>query len=228
MTPLLKRKHDVYAMLISPSSEVRTRPITQALCSRGRLTWTWQHAQLVSRGSSHASQATGRWRELCQVHVRVTAVQGNGTASLAEVCYKPFGEECATQSLLQYWQMNRTIYEQGFPPHHTKLSPEFCFGHWSTQVRILFCCMFTEHPLQRRLLATEMPHLLITCAVAVQCRAAFGGPIDPHLVLGGFPTDASFNSYSADATSFIVTYPLDSSADKRYGAYTSAGALARP
>ena len=61
-------------------------------------------------------------------------VQGEADASLAGVCYKPFGETCATQSLLQYWQMNRTIYEQGFPPHHTKLSPEFCFGHWSTQV----------------------------------------------------------------------------------------------
>jgi len=66
-------------------------------------------------------------------------VQGNNAASLAEVCYKPFGEDCATQSLLQYWQMNRTIYEQGFPPHHTKLSPEFCFDHWSTQVRMLTC-----------------------------------------------------------------------------------------
>ena len=60
----------------------------------------------------------------------------------------------------------------------------------------------------------------------LQCRAAFGGPIDPHLVLGGFTTDASFSSYSADATSFIVTYPLDSSPDKRSAAYAMLLALA--
>ena len=50
------------------------------------------------------------------------------------MCYKPFGDECATQSVLQYWQMSRTLYVSGIPPYHTKLSPEFCFSHWSTQV----------------------------------------------------------------------------------------------
>jgi len=85
----------------------------------------------------------------------------NETASLAEVCYKPFGEECATQSLLQYWQMNRTIYEQGFPPHHTKLSPEFCFGHWSTQVRMLFSasCIPAEYPLR------QLPRAQPSCCI---------------------------------------------------------------
>ena len=75
-------------------------------------------------------------------------------------------------------------------------------------------CRLADHLLQWRPFAVVLLRLVITGA-AVQCRAAFGGPIDPHLVLGGFPTDASFSSYSADATSFIVTYPLDSSLDNR-------------
>ena len=53
------------------------------------------------------------------------------------------------------------------------------------------------------------------CLTVLQCRSAFGGPVDPHLVLGGFPTDSSFQSYSADATSFVVTYPIDSSPGNR-------------
>lgn len=61
--------------------------------------------------------------------------QGGSNVTLQSVCYKPFGDECATQSVLQYWQMNRTLYTSGVPPYHLKLTPEFCFNHWSTQVR---------------------------------------------------------------------------------------------
>lgn len=51
---------------------------------------------------------------------------------------------------------------------------------------------------------------------STQCRAAFGAPMDPHLVLGGFPTDAAqFRNYTADATAFVVTLPLDSHPDSR-------------
>lgn len=33
--------------------------------------------------------------------------------SLPDVCFKPFGTTCATQSILQFWQMNMTYYETG-------------------------------------------------------------------------------------------------------------------
>ena len=53
---------------------------------------------------------------------------------------------------------------------------------------------------------------------STQCRAAFGAPIDPHLVLGGFPIDSTqFKNYTADTTAFVVTFPLDSHPDKRWG-----------
>lgn len=48
-----------------------------------------------------------------------------------------------------------------------------------------------------------------------QCRATFEAPMDPHVTLGGFPTDSGFRNYSADATAFVVTYPVDSSQDNR-------------
>ena len=34
-----------------------------------------------------------------------------GVVRLRDVCFKPFGDECATQSVLQYWRLNRTLYE---------------------------------------------------------------------------------------------------------------------
>ena len=95
-------------------------------------------------------------------------------ATLASICFKPLGGACAIESVLQYWQMDVNTYGMG------RLSPDFCFGHWSTQ-----------------------------------CRSAFESPIDPHTVLGGFPTDSSFRSFAEDATSFVVTYPVDSSPDNR-------------
>lgn len=97
-----------------------------------------------------------------------------GNATLSSICFKPLGGACAIESVLQYWQMDADIYSMG------RLSPDFCFGHWSTQ-----------------------------------CRSAFESPIDPHTVLGGFPTDSSFRSFAQDATSFVVTYPVDSSPDNR-------------
>jgi hypothetical protein len=32
---------------------------------------------------------------------------------LTDVCFKPFSTTCATQSILQFWQMNMTYYETG-------------------------------------------------------------------------------------------------------------------
>ena len=58
--------------------------------------------------------------------------------TLAEVCYKPFpggAEACATQSLLQYWQLDRRVYERGAPGAGARLSPDYCLGHWSTACR---------------------------------------------------------------------------------------------
>ncbi len=36
---------------------------------------------------------------------------GQAAVRLQDVCFKPFGDECATQSVLQYWRLNRTLYE---------------------------------------------------------------------------------------------------------------------
>ena len=56
-------------------------------------------------------------------------------------------------------------------------------------------------------------------------RSSFQAPMDPHIVLGGFPALGSspspspssgggagtaFRNYSADATAFVVTLPLSS------------------
>ena len=56
--------------------------------------------------------------------------------TLQDVCYKPFASgACATQSLLQYWQMDRRIYEKGDPATRARLSPDYCLSHWSTACR---------------------------------------------------------------------------------------------
>lgn len=39
--------------------------------------------------------------------------------------------------------------------------------------------------------------------------------MDPHIVMGGFPVGPQFRNYSADATAFVVTYPVDSRPEGR-------------
>ncbi len=60
-----------------------------------------------------------------------------GSVSLTDICYKPFGGACATQSLLQYWKMDLEFYraEQTKAGFATKLTPDYCFSHWYTQCR---------------------------------------------------------------------------------------------
>ena len=111
---------------------------------------------------------------LFDIQDEVAAVLGEGNVTLQDVCLTPLlNGICATQSILQYWRMDRSIYEKG-DPTFGRIRPEFCFSHWSTQ-----------------------------------CRSAFGGPIDPRLVLGGFDVE-SFRNYTADSTALIVTLPLRS------------------
>lgn len=87
------------------------------------------------------------------------ADSSQAAAGLTDVCFKPFGTVCATQSLLQFWHMDKAFYlsEQAKGPYSTKLSPDFCFGHWFTQ-----------------------------------CRSAFQAPMDPHVIVGGFPMGEGF------------------------------------
>ncbi|QDZ19863.1 SSD domain-containing protein [Chloropicon primus] len=57
-------------------------------------------------------------------------------ATLDDICFKPFGPTgaCATQSILQYWQMNRTAFEDAASTHpNDKDWMEFCFQHWITE-----------------------------------------------------------------------------------------------
>jgi Niemann-Pick C1 protein len=38
---------------------------------------------------------------------------GSWNVSLADVCLAPLGGACATQSVLQYWAMDREVFEHG-------------------------------------------------------------------------------------------------------------------
>lgn len=38
---------------------------------------------------------------------------GSWNVTLADVCLRPLGSACATQSVLQYWGMDREVFEHG-------------------------------------------------------------------------------------------------------------------
>lgn len=118
-------------------------------------------------------------RLLFAMQEQVDNVRADGReSSLDDLCFKPFGDACATQSVLQYWGGSLEEYES-----LQRLSLGFCVDHWSTA-----------------------------------CRAATGAPVDPKVVLGGFPLQPESGtsvSYTDDSTAFVITYPLDPSPEKQ-------------
>ncbi|XAR73057.1 hypothetical protein NMG60_11019915 [Bertholletia excelsa] len=112
---------------------------------------------------------------LFDIQEKVDEIRANysGTlVSLTDICSKPLGEDCATQSVLQYFKMDPDKFDEYGGVEHA----EYCFQHYTT---------------------------------SDSCMSAFKAPLDPSTVLGGF----SGNNYS-EASSFIVTYPVNNAVDK--------------
>eukprot|EP00898_Chlorokybus_atmophyticus_P005812 jgi/Chlat1/6231/Chrsp44S05762 len=65
------------------------------------------------------------------IQKKVDAVAANVSGSavrLQDVCFKPMGDACATESILQYWQLSEEkLFEYGGAEH-----AEFCFQHYSS------------------------------------------------------------------------------------------------
>ncbi|KAJ4829723.1 hypothetical protein Tsubulata_020732 [Turnera subulata] len=112
---------------------------------------------------------------LFDIQDKVDALRANftgSTVSLTDICLKPLGQDCATQSVLQYFKMDpENYYGYGGVQH-----AEYCFLHYTS---------------------------------AHTCLSAFGAPLDPSTVLGGY----SGSNYS-EASAFVVTYPVNNAIDE--------------
>eukprot|EP00252_Welwitschia_mirabilis_P020709 TRINITY_DN5121_c0_g1_i1.p1 TRINITY_DN5121_c0_g1~~TRINITY_DN5121_c0_g1_i1.p1 ORF type:complete len:1312 (-),score=235.79 TRINITY_DN5121_c0_g1_i1:193-4128(-) len=67
---------------------------------------------------------------LFEMQKKVDALRGNysGTmVSLQDICLKPVGEDCASQTILQYYQMNQENFDDLGASHAT-----FCFQHYTS------------------------------------------------------------------------------------------------
>eukprot|EP00210_Caulerpa_lentillifera_P003889 g3716.t1 len=119
------------------------------------------------------------------IEARVEDENQSYTVKLTDVCYKTLGV-CVVESVLQYWQMDKNQWDSLFKQSHQDVPKED---------RALF---FADHCFQHW---------------TNECRSNFQAPVDPKIVLGGFPLNEDFRSYINDTTAFVVTYLLDS--DKR-------------
>ncbi|GAB2243546.1 hypothetical protein Droror1_Dr00023674 [Drosera rotundifolia] len=111
---------------------------------------------------------------LFQIQKKVDGIRARytgSTVSLTDICMKPLGQDCATQSVLQYYKMDPENFEENGVDHAV-----YCYQHFSSDV---------------------------------ECLSAFKGPLDPSTALGGY----SGNNYS-EASSFVVTYPVNNAVDR--------------
>lgn len=72
--------------------------------------------------------------------VSVSNGRGARNVTLRDICFAPFGDACALQSVLQYWRMDEALYdsEQAKSPSEPRMTSDYCFGHWGTQCRSAF------------------------------------------------------------------------------------------
>ncbi|KAK3143975.1 hypothetical protein QOZ80_4AG0307300 [Eleusine coracana subsp. coracana] len=68
---------------------------------------------------------------LFQIQKKIDDLRANysgSTVSLADICLKPLGTDCATQSVLQYFQMDPKNYDDSGIDH-----AKFCFQHYTSE-----------------------------------------------------------------------------------------------
>ncbi|CAA6655866.1 unnamed protein product [Spirodela intermedia] len=73
---------------------------------------------------------------LFKIQKKVDGLRANysgSTVSLTDICLKPLGEECATQSVLQYFKMDPENYDDYGGVEHA----EYCFQHFSSAATCL-------------------------------------------------------------------------------------------
>lgn len=127
-----------------------------------------------ANGKSPSILTDDNLKLLFEIQKKVDGIRTNysgSVVSLTDICLKPLGEDCATQSILQYFKMDTNNFD-GSGVDHVK----YCFQHYST---------------------------------AESCLSSFKAPLDPSTALGGY----AGNNYS-EASSFIVTYPVNNAIDR--------------
>ena len=50
------------------------------------------------------------------------------------------------------------------------------------------------------------------------CRSAFEAPIEPKMVLGGYPSGSDFSSFLDNTTALLITFPVDARESLHYRA----------
>jgi len=68
---------------------------------------------------------------LFEMQKKVDRIQGNYSGSLVslkDICMKPVGEECASQTVLQYYKMKPELFDDYEGSSHAL----FCFEHYTS------------------------------------------------------------------------------------------------
>lgn len=124
--------------------------------------------------------------------IRVEIEESNGTrrnVTLRDICYSPLGaanRNCTIMSPFQYFQNDASLIVE---------NPTCSVTPW--QQHFLYCAYSTDS-------------MADPSFDQVPCLGAFGGPVDPNVMLGGFRG----NRYS-EATAFVITFVVNNYQDAR-------------
>ncbi|KAK8582603.1 hypothetical protein V6N13_069377 [Hibiscus sabdariffa] len=88
-------------------------------------------ATLPDNGKSPSIVSDDNIQLLFEIQEKVDGIRANYsglTVSLTDICLKPLGQDCATQSVLQYFKMDRENFENYGGVTHA----EYCFQHYTS------------------------------------------------------------------------------------------------
>ncbi|KAH7518258.1 hypothetical protein FEM48_Zijuj09G0152400 [Ziziphus jujuba var. spinosa] len=146
----------------------------------------------------------------------IRANYSGSVVSLTDICLKPLGEDCATQSILQYFQMDPDNLDNYGGVEHA----EYCFQDRITRIWLdvvaasegagldlgfVDCRSEQREKKSKKETSTPLAHY----STAETCMSASKAPLEPVTALGGF----SGSNYS-EASAFIITYPVNNAVDE--------------
>ncbi|KAF8410301.1 hypothetical protein HHK36_002827 [Tetracentron sinense] len=164
---------------------------------------------------------------LFEIQKKVDGIHANysgSMVSLTDICLKPLGQDCATQSVLQYYKMDPEKYDDYGGVEHAEYCFQVYFDAFHLVKGLSSDACLKNLALEEEIDATFLPlygdvlqntECLLTIfycmffpyqhyTSADTCMSAFKAPLDPSTALGGF----SGNNYS-EASAFVITYPVN-------------------
>ena len=183
-TRLNKNYYDTHFRPFYRTTQIIIRPVNQSL-------WThslWEKPDEVY-GPALVKEFLQQALKLQNDISNLQGVLNNKSVSLSDICFKPLAPDnnnCTIQSILQYWQNDEASLDKYNDDGFGDITDDY-ITHFEN-------CVSSPTTLNDTL--------------ALDCLGAYGGPVQPFMGLGAYPTVNTIPQYG-NATALVITFVIN-------------------